>query len=330
MDRPPASAGLDVDAGAERLHARDRLGDDVEGEGAVRRLDHGQADAVDRDRVPGSAGVDASISSLPLSNDITCPLAHEPREHPFRLRLAQVRPEEEVVAHLPARQPREGERRIQARGERRALAREGRCDEEEQLVDEAGAEERRRERRSALEQERLDAGGREGGQLVLDCRSPARGPILRERPATEREPARLSRGADLLRVEARVLQPHRAHADGDRVGGGAQFVHEPPGRLARDPAPAGYGDAPVQRDRLVRDEGPPEREPGAPGLVLAARLEAVGVHRLDALRAQPVEPAARLGVRSSEPATTRAIPAASTASTHGGVVPWWAHGSIVT
>ena len=44
-------------------------------------------------------------------------------------------------------------------------------------------------------------------------------------------------------------------------------------------------------------------------------------------RSSPPE-ASRFG--SSEPATTFATPAASTASVHGGVVPWWAHGSIVT
>ena len=33
---------------------------------------------------------------------------------------------------------------------------------------------------------------------------------------------------------------------------------------------------------------------------------------------------------SSQPITTRAIPAASTASTQGGCRPWWAHGSSET
>ena len=69
---PARSAGLDVDAGAERLHARDRLGDDVEGEGAVRRLDHGQADAVDRDRVP-RLGRRRRLDHEPPPNDATFP-----------------------------------------------------------------------------------------------------------------------------------------------------------------------------------------------------------------------------------------------------------------
>ena len=43
-----------------------------------------------------------------------------------------------------------------------------RCDEEHQLVDEAGGEERGRDRRAALEQERLHALGRERAQLVLE------------------------------------------------------------------------------------------------------------------------------------------------------------------
>ncbi len=41
-------------------------------------------------------------------------------------------------------------------------------------------------------------------------------------------------------------------------------------------------------------------------------------------------PPPAVGVGSRQPATTRAMPAASTASTHGGVRPWCAHGSIVT
>ena len=211
-------------------------------------------------------------------------------------------------------------------------ARERRRDEEEQLVDEAGLEERARERRAALEQQRLDALGGERAQLVLErARAELELGALRQRAAAEREPARLARRVDVARVEARVLEPHRAHPDRDGVGGGAQLVHEPARLLARDPALAGHGDAAVERDRrLVGDERAAERDPRAPGLVLAPRLEAVGELDLDARSRSRSSPPCASGFGSSEPATTRAMPAASIASTQGGVVPWWAHGSIVT
>ena len=79
-------------------------------------------------------------------------------------------------------------------------------------------------------------------------------------------------------------------------------MHEPARLLARDPALARDGDAAVERDRrLVGDERAPERRPGAPRLVLAARLEAVDQLGLDALLAQPRETAARLRVRIERP-----------------------------
>ena len=67
-------------------------------------------------------------------------------------------------------------------------------DEEEQLVDEACGEERGRERRAALEQQRLDAFGGERAQLLLE-RPAAQLELraLRQRAAPEREPARLRR-----------------------------------------------------------------------------------------------------------------------------------------
>ena len=106
------------------------------------------------------------------------------------------------------------------------------------------------------------------------------------------------RRVDVARVEAGILQPHRPHADGDGVGGGAQLVHEPAGLLPGDPARAGNRDAAVQRHRgLVGDERPTLRDPGAPGLVLAPRLDAVGELDLDALGLEPFQAATRLGVR---------------------------------
>ena len=212
-------------------------------------------------------------------------------------------------------------------------ARERRRDEEEQLVDEARLQERPGERRAALEQQRLDALGGERAQLVLE-RAGAQLELgaVRQRAAAEGQPPRLARRVDVARVESRVLEAHRSHPDRDRVGGGAQLVHATARCLTGDPALARHGDAAVERHRrLVGDERPAERDPRAPRLVLAPRLEAVGVLDLDARSrgAARAHPAPR-GSGRSEPATTRATPAASTASTHGGVVPWWAHGSIVT
>ena len=106
---------------------------------------------------------------------------------------------------------------------------ERRRDEDEQLVDEVGGEERRRERRPALEQQRLHALGGERAQLLLE-RAGAQLELgaLRQRPAAEREPARLARGADVARVEPRRVGAHGAHPDRDRVRRRAQLVHEAP------------------------------------------------------------------------------------------------------
>ena len=62
---------------------------------------------------------------------------------------------------------------------------EDRCDEQEQLVDEAGLQERRRERRAALEQERLHPLPGEQPQLVLERPGPQLEPGSgRQRPGT--------------------------------------------------------------------------------------------------------------------------------------------------
>ena len=143
---------------------------------------------------------------------------------------------------------------------------------------------------------------------------------------------RLPLRVDVARVESRILEPYRPHPDRDRVGGRAQLVHEAARCLPRDPALARHGDAPVERHRrLVGDERAAERDPGSPGLVLAPRLEAVHELDLDALLAQALQPTLRLGIRdrASRRRRARSRPRAI-ASTQGGVVPWWAHGSIVT
>src|SRR5205823_908284 len=74
-------------------------------------------------------------------------------------------------------------------------------DEEQQLVDEAGLEERSGEGRAAFEQQRLDAVRGERLELLLE-RPAAQLQLgsLRQRAAAEGEPARLLRGIDVARV----------------------------------------------------------------------------------------------------------------------------------
>ena len=124
-----------------------------------------------------------------------------------------------------------------------------RRDEEQQLVDEVGLEERGRERRAALEQQRLDALVGERAQLVLEraaaqleLRPGGSGP----RPNASRRGWRAastsrasSRGAS-----ARTVPIPTATASTLR----AQLVHAPPRLLAGDPAAAGHRDAAVERD----------------------------------------------------------------------------------
>ena len=101
-------------------------------------------------------------------------------------------------------------------------------DEDEQLVDEALCEERGRERRPALEQQRLHVVGGESRELVGQRAGAEleRRPV-RERPATERQPPGLADDRDVARVERRVVGPDRAHADRDRVRRRTELVHAP-------------------------------------------------------------------------------------------------------
>ena len=126
------------------------------------------------------------------------------------------------------RQVEQGARLGEVTQEPRAGSRDRRRHEHEQLVDEARLEERGRERRPALEQERLDS---LGGELCELVRSPPRAELqpgaLRKRPAAEREPARLPRDGDVSCVEAWSIGEHGPHADRDRVGGGPELVHDP-------------------------------------------------------------------------------------------------------
>ena len=132
-----------------------------------------------------------------------------------------------------------------ARGRRAARARAGerRRDEDEQLVDEARREERRRR---ASGRPRAGATGRPPRRArpapprAGRCGARARSPRAAARGRT-RAGAAGARRVDVARVEPRVVGPHRAHADGDGVGGRAQLVDEPAALLAGDPARAGHG-----------------------------------------------------------------------------------------
>src|SRR3954471_14027046 len=160
-------------------------------------------------------------------------------------------------------------RRSQIAEDRRPRAREDGRDEQEQLVDEAGLEERGRESRAAFEQERLDALHRERAQLLLEqAAAQLELGSLRQRPPPEGEPPRLTRGTGVAGVEPRRVGPHRPHPDRDCVRSGSQLVYPAPRLLARYPPATGNGDPLVERDRsLVGDEWPVEGLPDAPGLV---------------------------------------------------------------
>ena len=181
----------------------------------------------------------------------------------------------------------------------RARAGERRRDEEQQLVDEAGARRRR-----------WRASGRpRGAATARPARRAARARPRAGRssssssepsgsgPLTEREAPRLPLGADVARGQLRVVGAHRAHADRDRVHPRAQLVHAAAALLAGHPARARDGDASVERDRrLVDDERPPLGDPDAEGLVLDARppLElAARELDLDPGGAEPLEAARR-------------------------------------
>jgi hypothetical protein len=160
-------------------------------------------------------------------------------------------------------------------------------------------QERRRERRAALEEERLDAVGGERLELVRErAGAELELGVLRERPTPEREAPRLSRHRDAARVQARRIGEHRPHSHRNRVDGGTELVHAEPRLLARDPPSAGDDCAAVHRDRkLQRHVRPAESDPRAPGLVLAARLRKVEELDLDAGRPQALRAPSGCGAR---------------------------------
>src|SRR5438046_210562 len=104
----------------------------------------------------------------------------------------QVRLEQDVFADLTGGQALELDRNIELAEETRAVAAGHGCDEDEQLVDEPGREERGRKRGSTLEQQRLDTFRGERAELVAE-RAAAQFELrpVRERSLSEREAARL-------------------------------------------------------------------------------------------------------------------------------------------
>src|SRR5581483_9538909 len=126
------------------------------------------ATATESPTVAPAAVSAAATTSREPSNAATVPTSLTmPVNMRQRLRLVQVRLEENVVARGLDPDVEEVERRAELSEDVRPFAGENRRDEEEQLVHHARGEECGRERGPALEQERLDAVGAERAQLLL-------------------------------------------------------------------------------------------------------------------------------------------------------------------
>ncbi len=107
-----AERRLDVHLCAERLHAPERLRDDVEREPAPFARDDGQADPVDRDRVAELARTDVSTTSRAPSKETTRPTSRTipvNMVEPY-LRLVHVRAQQDVVADEARLEPGELDR----------------------------------------------------------------------------------------------------------------------------------------------------------------------------------------------------------------------------
>ena len=143
---------------------------------------------------------------------------------------------------------------------------------------------------------------------------------------------------DVARGEQRVVGERGADPDRDRVGLGAPAVHERAALRAGDPprvAARGRGEAVEAERRLQRHQRPAGAGVLAKRLVQqprGGRLGAVGEARPRRPRRAgcPGRGPLAFSLGSSEPITTRAIPAARIASVQGGWRPWWAQGSSVT
>ena len=123
-----------------------------------------------------------------------------------------------------------------------------------------------------------------------------------------------------------IVGERGADADGDGVRVGAQAMHLAARRFAREPAgpPGVIGDRAVEREgELELHERPVARERVKEGGVELARRGLLDADvDLDARGAQPLGAAARDGVRIRARDDDARTPAASSASVHGGVLPW--------
>ena len=218
---------------------------------------------------------------------------------------------------------------------RGAAAGEHRRDEDEQPVDEAVGEEGGRDRRPTLEEERL-------GSLARRARpAPRRAGRLRSsrsepggsgpRPKARRRGWRTHR--DVPHVETRCVGAHRAHPHADRVDRRAELVDAPAGLLAGHPAAARDDHPAVERDRELEGHVRARRARPTSATPRSAVVASRQVEQLDLDPGAAKRARLRLAPRRSgrgNAATTRAMPAATIRSTHGGVRPWCAQGSIVT
>ncbi len=153
------------------------------------------------------------------------------------------------------------------------------------------------------------------------------------RPRTTRSG---SRPAACAYGEGRIVGPHRAGADQHGVALGPQAVGVGPGQRAGDPLAGAVGRrrAPVEGGRQLEHDPGPARSSGASGRGPAGRATSSAHTPTEtstpASRSRSMPAPRTRGSGSSMPTTTRRTPAAIRASAHGGVRPWWQHGSRVT
>ena len=290
---------------------------------AVADLDDGQADAVDRDRVAEPRRRRRVAAPRPSSRDAARrrrstrrrrgrPRGRCPVNTCSRLRrdvpgLAEVaRSSEDVLADAaPLRRCDVScERLARSSRERRARPVAARASARRRgAACRRGPRSRnaRRERRPALEQQRLDALGREHARArprAGRCAARAPSPPGAGRGRTRAAAAAAARRRRARRAAGRRRAPcpSRPRPRPTRRAARARAGATPRPMTQRR---AGHGDAAVERDRdLVGHERAPERHPGAPGLVLAraprsGRRSSTSTPGL----AQPLEPAAGLRVR---------------------------------
>ena len=210
--------------------------------------------------------------------------------------------EKHVLPDRSSLEPAELEWARKARDHPRPFSRELSSDEHEQLVDEILLEERRGERRSALQKQRLDTVSGKRLELLSErARAELELGAFRKRSTSKGNPPWLPEDRDIAGVEARVVPANRSHADRDRVRLCAKNMHEPPRVLSRHPARARRGNAAVERNSdLVCDEWSPACHPRPPLFdLLPAAKRHMAVRELDlyACPTQTLEPTTVVGMR---------------------------------